>query len=153
MLTLRMLQAVRPSPTAKIRASDIVALRRYDGTISSTIDVLAEAGLLIEDVPTRVEKYFTATFIADGALPQQMEQHLRLWLQVMPLGGSRHSPRQVPRDPATVELRRSAASRRWCSAGPRPDTSPSPRSPRATSSRPWPHCRKGPATGTSPRPG
>jgi hypothetical protein len=98
-----MLQAVRPTPTAKIRASDIVSLRRYDGTISSTIDVLAEAGLLIEDVPTRVEKYFTATFIADGALPPQMEQHLRLWLQIM-LGGSRQSPRQIPRDPATVEL-------------------------------------------------
>ena len=103
MRTLRMLQAVRPTPTAQIRASDIVALRRYDGTISSTIDVLSEAGLLIEDVPTRVEKYFTATFIADGALPPQMEQHLRLWLQVM-LGGSRQSPRQIPRDPATVEL-------------------------------------------------
>lgn len=103
MRTLRMLQAVRPTPTAKIRASDIVALRRYDGTISSTIDVLAEASLLIEDVPTRVEKYFTATFIADAALPHEMERHLRLWLQVM-LGGSRHSPRQVPRDPATVEL-------------------------------------------------
>jgi hypothetical protein len=103
MRTLRMLQAVRPTPTAKIRASDIVSLRRYDGTISSTIDVLAEAGLLIEDVPTRVEKYFTATFIADGALPPQMEQHLRLWLQIM-LGGSRQSPRQIPRDPATVEL-------------------------------------------------
>jgi len=50
-----------------------------------------------------VEKYFTATFIADGALPPQMEQHLRLWLQIM-LGGSRQSPRQIPRDPATVEL-------------------------------------------------
>ena len=103
MRTLRMLQSVRPTPTARIRASDIVALRRYDGTISSTIDVLSEAGLLIEDVPTRVEKYFTATFIADGALPPQMQEQLRLWLQIM-LGGSRQSPRQIPRDPATVEL-------------------------------------------------
>jgi hypothetical protein len=103
MQTLRMLQTVRPTPTAKIRASDIVALRRYDGTISSTTDVLAEAGLLIEDIPTRVETYFNAKFIADGALPPQMEQHLRLWLQIM-IGGSRHAPRQIPRDSATVEL-------------------------------------------------
>ncbi|MFA6299735.1 MAG: hypothetical protein WC642_11245 [Nocardioides sp.] len=103
MQTLRMLQTVRPTPTAKVRASDVVALRRYDGTISSTIDVLAEAGLLIEDVPTRVEKYFAAKFIDSGALPTSMRQHLELWLQIM-LGGSRHAPRQLPRDPATVEV-------------------------------------------------
>jgi hypothetical protein len=102
MQTLRMLQTVRPTPIAKVRASDVVALRRYDGTISSTIDVLAEAGLLIEDVPTRVEKYFAAKFIDSGALPPLMREHLELWLQIM-LGGSRQSPRQLPRDPATVE--------------------------------------------------
>src|SRR3546814_3422258 len=56
--SLRLLQILRPTPTAKVRASDVVALRRYDGTITSTLDVLAEAGLLIEDVPTRVERYF-----------------------------------------------------------------------------------------------
>jgi hypothetical protein len=103
MQTLRMLQTVRPTPTAKIRASDVVALRRYDGTITSTTDVLAEAGLLIEDVPTRIERYFDATFIASRELPSVMEEHLRLWLQIM-LGGSRQAPRQIPRDPATVEL-------------------------------------------------
>lgn len=103
MQTLRMLQTVRPTPTALIRASDVVAMRRYDGTISSTIDVLAEAGLLIEDVPTRVERYFNAKFIDSGALPDAMRQHLELWLQIM-LGGSRHAPRQFPREPETVEL-------------------------------------------------
>ncbi len=103
MQTLRMLQSVRPTPTALIRASDVVAMRRYDGTISSTIDVLAEAGLLIEDVPTRVERYFTAKFIGSGALPDMMRQHLELWLQIM-LGGSRQAPRQLPREPETVEL-------------------------------------------------
>lgn len=103
MQTLRMLQTVRPTPTAKIRASDVVALRRYDGTISSTIDVLAEAGLLIEDVPTKVERYFNAKFIDAGALPDAMRRHLELWLQIM-LGGSRHAPRQLPREPGTVEL-------------------------------------------------
>lgn len=102
MQTLRMLQVIRPTPTAKIRASDVVFLRRYDGTIISTIDVLAEAGLLIEDVPTHIERYFDAKFIATGHLPKQMRQHLELWLQIM-LGGSRNSPRQLPRDPETVE--------------------------------------------------
>ena len=107
MQTLRMLQTLRPTPTAKIRASDVVALRRYDGTISSTIDVLTDAGLLIEDVPTRVEKYFAAKFTDSdgdpdgdsGALPTLMRRHLELWLQIM-LGGSRQSPRQLPRDPS-----------------------------------------------------
>lgn len=101
--TLRLLQTVRTDPNAKICASDVVATRRYDGTISSTIDVLAEADLLIEDVPTRVEKYFNAKFIASGALPPAMRQHLELWMQIM-LGGSHQAPRQIPRDPATVQL-------------------------------------------------
>jgi hypothetical protein len=65
--SLRMLQTLRPTPTARIRASDVVAIRRYDGTITSTLDVLAEAGLLIEDVPTRIEKYFATKFIDSGA--------------------------------------------------------------------------------------
>lgn len=78
-------------------------MRRIDGTISSTIDVLVEAGLLIRDIPTRVERYFTATFIDSGALPDAMRQHLELWLQIM-LGESRHAPRQFPREPETVEL-------------------------------------------------
>lgn len=101
--SLRMLQTLRPTPTAKIRASEVVAIRRYDGTITSTLDVLTEAGLLIEDVPTRIEKYFATKFIDSGALSPKMRQHLELWLQIM-LGGSRQAPRQFPRDPATVEL-------------------------------------------------
>lgn len=115
--SLRVLQTLRDTPTAKIRASDVIKLRRYDGVISSTLDVLTEADLLIEDVPTRVEKYFATTFNPpehdpDRAgeesgdktvvLPSLMRQHLELWLQIM-LGGSRQSPRQLPRDPATVE--------------------------------------------------
>jgi hypothetical protein len=101
--SLRVLQTLRPTPTAKVLASDVVALRRYDGTISSTLDVLAEAELLIEDVPTLVERYFDAKFVASGALPALMRRHLQLWLQIM-LGGSREAPRQIPRDPATVRL-------------------------------------------------
>ena len=117
--TLRMLHTLRPTPTAKVRASDVVALRRYDGTISSTLDVLAEAELLIEDVPTRVERYFTAEFIKSGALPTLIRQHLELWSQIM-LGGSRQAPRQIPRDPATVQLHIMAIApivQTWVEAG------------------------------------
>lgn len=101
--TLRLLQTVRTNPDAKIRVSDVIATRRYDGTISSTIDVLAEADLLIEDVPAHVERYFNVKFIASGVLPTQMRQHLELWLQIM-TGGSHQAPRQIPRDPATVKI-------------------------------------------------
>jgi len=98
--SLRVLQTLRATPTAKIRTSDVMRLRRYDGTISSTIDVLVEAGLLIQDVPTALESYFVTR---SNALPPLMRQHLELWMQIM-LGGSRQAPRQVPRDPKTVRL-------------------------------------------------
>jgi len=101
--SLRMLQTVRPTPTAKVRASDVIALRRYDGTISSTLEVLGEAGVLIEDVPTRIERYFTTKFVESGLLSDSMRAHLELWMQIM-LAGSRQAPRQIPRDPATVAL-------------------------------------------------
>ena len=77
-----------------------MGLRRFGGTISSTIEVLAEAGLLIEDVPTRVETYFVTK---TSTVPPLMRQHLELWMQIM-LGGSRQAPRQIPRDPQTVRL-------------------------------------------------
>lgn len=98
--SLRILQTLRPTPTAKIHASDVIGLRRYDGTITSTLEVLTEAGLLIEDVPTRVEKFLAAK---THSLPPAMRQHLELWMQVM-IGGSRQAPRLMPRDPGTVEF-------------------------------------------------
>ncbi|MGB8382471.1 MAG: hypothetical protein WCG47_14720, partial [Dermatophilaceae bacterium] len=58
--SLRLLQTLRDTPTAKVRASDVMQLPRYAGNITSTIDVLAEADLLIEDRPTRLESYFAA---------------------------------------------------------------------------------------------
>lgn len=98
--SLRLLQTLSDTPTAKVRASDVMQLPRYDGNIVSTIDVLTEAGLLVEDRPSRVEVYFAAKATS---LPPLMREHLELWLQVM-LGGSRLAPRQVLRDPQTVRL-------------------------------------------------
>lgn len=98
--SLRLLQTLRDTLTAKIRASDVMQLPRYDGNISSTIDVLAEAGLLIEDRPSPLGNYFAAK---TSALPPLMREHLELWLRVM-VDGARTAPRQVPRDPQTVWL-------------------------------------------------
>lgn len=98
--SLRLLQTLRPTPTAKIRASDVLQLPRYSGNILSTIDVLAAAGLLIEDRPTRLENYFNTK---TSTLPPIMKRQLELWLQVMTQGATT-APRQRARDPQTVRL-------------------------------------------------
>ena len=114
--SLRVLQTVRPTPEAKIRASEVIGLRHYGGTTVSTLEVLAEAGLLIEDIPTRLESYFASK---TSDLPPLMVEHLTLWMHVL-LGGSRSAPRQAPRDPITVQNYLRAAApfvRAWAEAG------------------------------------
>lgn len=114
--SLRLLQTLRTTPTAKIRATDVLQLPRYAGNIISTIDVLAEAGLLIEDRPSRLEAYVAAK---TSSLPPLMREHLDLWLQVM-LDGSRQAPRQVPRDPQTVRVQMAGLAtvvNNWAEAG------------------------------------
>ena len=149
--SLRLLQTPATDPTAKIRASDVVALRRYDGNITSTIDVLAEAGLLIEDVPTRVETLLRRQ-VHRRPEPSRtlMREHLELWLQVM-LGGSRQAPRQLPARTETVRDPHPWASRPSSRPGPKPGASRSPRSPHDDIAG----CTRGPATAqptaTSPR--
>ncbi|UKA73497.1 hypothetical protein [Arthrobacter sp. FW306-06-A] len=96
--SLRILQGLRPTPTSKIRATDVLQLRQYSGNVLSTIDVLAAAGLLIEDRPTRVERYFVAK---TNTLPPVMKDQLEVWLEVL-TNGSRQAPRQKPRDAKTI---------------------------------------------------
>ncbi|ABK05857.1 hypothetical protein Arth_4216 (plasmid) [Arthrobacter sp. FB24] len=96
--SLRLLQGFRLSPTAKIRATDVLQLRQYSGNVLSTIDVLAAAGLLIEDRPTRLERYFAAK---TSTLPPVMKDQLEVWLQVL-TNGAHQAPRQIPRDPQTI---------------------------------------------------
>lgn len=97
--SLRVLQALRPSPTAKIRASDALGLRHFGGTTISTVDVLRAAGLLIEDIPTRLETFFTTK---TGDLPPELGEPLQHWMHIL-LVGSRQAPRMEARDPQTVE--------------------------------------------------
>lgn len=114
--SLRVLQTVRPTPEAKIRASEVVGLRHYGGTTTSTIEVLAEAGLLIQDIPTRLETFFASK--TDG-LPPLMVEHLTIWMHIQ-LAGSLAAPRQAPRDPITIQnyLRAIAPfAKAWAEAG------------------------------------
>lgn len=114
--SLRLLQTLRDSPTAKIRASDVLQLPRYDGNISSTLDVLAAAGLLIDDRPTSLERYFAGK---TDQLPPRMKTELQIWLDIM-INGSTTAPRQRLRDPMTVRIHIMGIApivRSWAAAG------------------------------------
>jgi hypothetical protein len=78
----------------------VLQLPRYDANITSTLDVLAAAGLLIDDRPTRVQTYFARR---TGGLPAPMAAQLETWLEVM-LNGSTSAPRQRSRDPQTAQI-------------------------------------------------
>lgn len=114
--SLRLLQTLRDSPTAKIRATDVLQLPRYDGNIVSTIDVLQAAGLLIEDRPRPIEVYFTTKA---AGLPPVMREQLEVWMKIL-LDGATTAPRQRSRDPLTVRIRIRAvvpAVTAWAEAG------------------------------------
>lgn len=98
--SLRLLAVLQSTPGAKINATDVLQLPRYAGNISSTLDVLATAGLLIDDRVSPVERYFAGK--SDG-LPAPIRAQLELWLEVM-LQGSTTAPRQRSRDPQTVRI-------------------------------------------------
>lgn len=98
--SLRLLQVLQDMPGGRIRASDVAQLPRYGGNIVSTLDVLAAAGLLDDDRPTRTEHYFAGK---TDRLPAAMKSQLQVWLDVM-LGGSRSAPRRRARDPSTVRI-------------------------------------------------
>jgi hypothetical protein len=98
--SLRLLATLQDTPGAKINASDVLQLPRYEGNINSTIDVLAAAGLLIDDRTSPLERYFAGK--TDG-LPGPMRAQLETWLEVT-LNGSNTPPRQRSRDPQTLAI-------------------------------------------------
>lgn len=98
--SLRLLQVLQDTPGAKVKASEVLQLPRYDGNISSTLDVLAAAGLLIDDRVSNVERYFASK---TAQLPEPMRAQLEVWLDVM-LNGSNTAPRQRSRDPQTARI-------------------------------------------------
>jgi len=98
--SLRLLGVLQDTPGAKINASDVLQLPRYGGNISSTLEVLAAAGLLLDDRIAPIERYFAGR--VDG-LPAPMKAQLETWLEIM-LKGSAKPPRQRSRDPQTIRL-------------------------------------------------
>jgi hypothetical protein len=116
--SLRLLAATQHTPGAKIAATDVAKLPGLHGNVSvtSTIDVLAAAGLLIDDRTSVTERYFTRQ---TAGLPAAMTAQLRVWFDVM-INGSTTAPRRKPRDPQTAHLHIRALApilRRWAAHG------------------------------------
>lgn len=116
--TLRVLQLVFPGANLRFRASDILAMRTYDDTrnIRSTIEVLEDAGLLIDD---RVPSFDALFARKTQAVPEPMRSQLELWRDIM-VGGSKTPPRRQPRDTMTVKGQMYGilpAITRWVSEG------------------------------------
>lgn len=114
--SLRVLHVLQDTPRAKIKASEVARLRNYDGTVNSTLDVLEAAGLLIEDRPTRIERYFNDK---TAELPEPMKHQLQIWLNVM-ITGSATAPRRLPRLPQTAQIKIASLApivRTWSAQG------------------------------------
>lgn len=98
--SLRLLATLQATPGAKINATEVLQLPHYAANISSTLDVLAAAGLLIDDRTAPIERYFAGK--TDG-LPAPIKAQLEIWLDVM-VNGSTTAPRQRSRDPQTLRI-------------------------------------------------
>ena len=116
--TMRLVQVLQHAPNAKINASDVLRLPglRHNVSAQSTLDILAAAGLLINDRLSPAERYFNTQ--VDG-LPAPMASQLRTWFEIM-INGSTITPRRHPRDPETAKLHIRAIApiaRRWAAQG------------------------------------
>ncbi|MGQ4435348.1 MULTISPECIES: hypothetical protein [unclassified Streptomyces] len=114
--TLKLLDALQDWPGGKILVSDVAASIRYGGTQTSTLEILAAAGLLVDDRTTAVERYFVKK---TTGLPHEMAGQLQLWFDVM-LKGSATVPRRRPRHEQTIHLHiqgMAAIWRRWAEQG------------------------------------
>lgn len=99
--TLKVLQIVFPGANLRFRASDILAMRSYDdgSNFRSTIEVLQDAGLLIDDRVPSFDRLFERK---TRAFPEPMRSQLELWRNIM-INGSKTPPRRQPRDMMTVK--------------------------------------------------
>lgn len=97
---VRVLLGFQESPGDPITASDAAVLAGTDLPMGHVLDVLADAGLLIDDRTPTVLTWFAGK--VDG-LPEPMTAELRRWFDIM-LAGSRSTPRRRPRAQITAQI-------------------------------------------------
>lgn len=97
---VRVLLSFQEAPGEPITASEAAVLAGTALPMRHVLDVLAEAGLLIDDRTPAINAWFSRQ--TDG-LPEPMTSELQRWLDIM-LNGSRTSPRRRPRAQITARL-------------------------------------------------
>ncbi|WP_328376378.1 methyltransferase domain-containing protein [Micromonospora zamorensis] len=97
---VRILLGLQDTPGAPINATEVLQLRAASLRTWTVLEVLADAGLLIDDRPPTIETWFHSQI---AGLPQQMTAELLTWFDVMRHGRST-SPRRRPRSETTIRL-------------------------------------------------
>lgn len=97
---VRILLGFQEDPTEPIRASEVAVLAGTEYPVSHVLDVLADAGLLLEDRTPTLAAWFARQL---EGLPEPMTSELQQWFAIM-LDGSATTPRRRPRSQITIRL-------------------------------------------------
>jgi hypothetical protein len=95
---IRIVLGFQDTPGARIKRSDVALLSRIKHSAQVVAHVLETAGMLDDDRQPAIVRWFHP-FIAE--LPQQMQDELAVWFDVM-RHGSTTPPRQRPRKDTTI---------------------------------------------------
>ncbi|MEN2744779.1 hypothetical protein [Sinomonas halotolerans] len=98
---LRLLAGLQDTPGAAIKASEMESLDRTAFNRLPIIDVLASAGLFVDDRTPSIASWFERKI---ACLPGPMSDEVRVWFDVL-LHGSATPPRSRPRAEVTVRNR------------------------------------------------
>ncbi|MDI2127140.1 hypothetical protein [Yinghuangia seranimata] len=97
---LRVLLGLQDEPGALIKATEVTPLTGIGLPARRTLEVLASAGMLDDDRPSNVARWFEAKI---AHLPAPMADELRIWFEVMHCG-STTPPRRRPRTDNAIYL-------------------------------------------------
>lgn len=97
---VRIVLGFQQDPTEPIRASEVAVLAGTEYPVTHVLDVLAEAGLLLEDRTPTLAAWFARQL---EGLPEPMTSELQQWFHVL-LDGSATTPRRRPRSQITIRL-------------------------------------------------
>jgi integrase len=113
---LRIVLGIQDTPGQPIKASDVELLRGIELPVWSVLEVLADAGLLVEDRTPAIDAWFAEQ---TRGLPTSMASELEIWFTVMK-HGCPTPPRRRPRSHTTigVHLRWALPTlRAWAASG------------------------------------